>query len=496
MPRIITAEPGSDTTMDAGTQKTNHRDGTGSGRRETGWKALLSADHAATTVMLCLGVALYAFNSFLVTTALPSAVGELGGERLIAWALSLYLAASIVAGSVAALLKQAIGARLALALAALLFLAGTLICAEATSMQDVLAGRILQGIGEGIVAAICYALIPEMYPSALMPKVFGAEAAVWAVGAFGAPAFAGWLTETVSWRAAFLVNVPMILLFLALALAIAPGRSISAEPLRFPGARLGLLAAAFIAVLWAGVRPPAEAVALVAATLVLLLAAVALDRRAGSSMLPETAFRLSSPLGLLLWVVLLMPIAQSANGVYLVFALQEIWGFGPTAAGGLAALMAISWSTVAILVANLADPARQRMMIWIGPAMLIAGMGFSLTAIASGLLSPVFAAQVLIGCGFGVSWAFLSKLSMDLTAAHERDKTSALLPTLQSAGYALGGGLVGLAANSAGLRSGADPALLRDALLVAYGTATLLAIPALFAAIRALQLSAPGKKSG
>ncbi len=54
-------------------------------------------------------------------------------------------------------------------------------------MTEVLIGRALQGVGEGIVAATCYALIPELFPSRLVAKVFGAEAVVWAVAAFGGP---------------------------------------------------------------------------------------------------------------------------------------------------------------------------------------------------------------------------------------------------------------------------------------------------------------------
>ncbi len=87
-------------------------------------------------------------------------------------------------------------------------------------MPQVLAGRVLQGFGEGIIAALCYALIPELFPQRLVPKIFGAEAIVWAAAAFGGPLISGLLTEYWSWRAAFFVNIPAAAIFIALVVAI------------------------------------------------------------------------------------------------------------------------------------------------------------------------------------------------------------------------------------------------------------------------------------
>ena len=160
------------------------------------WGELFTQRYWAATVTLCLGVALFAFNAFLVSTALPTAVREIGGVAVIAWATSIYLALSIVGGAAAARLKARYGARAALIASAVLFLGGTLLAATASSMTEILIGRALQGIGEGIISALCYTLIPELFPGRLIAKVFGAEAVVWATAAFGGPLLAGLVTET------------------------------------------------------------------------------------------------------------------------------------------------------------------------------------------------------------------------------------------------------------------------------------------------------------
>ena len=196
------------------------------------WGELFTQRYWAATVTLCLGVALFAFNAFLVSTALPTAVREIGGVAVIAWATSIYLALSIVGGAAASRLKARYGARAALIASAVLFLGGTLLAATASSMTEILIGRALQGIGEGIISALCYTLIPELFPGRLIAKVFGAEAVVWATAAFGGPLLAGLVTETISWRAAFLINVPVIAIFIALVLIVVPRAS--ADPARAP----------------------------------------------------------------------------------------------------------------------------------------------------------------------------------------------------------------------------------------------------------------------
>lgn len=143
------------------------------------WSEIFTPRYATVTLILCLGVALFAFNAFLASTALPTAVQELEGLALISWALTLYLVFAIMGGAAAALIKQRLGSRNALLVSSAFFLVGTLVAAHAPNMPQVLVGRSLQGLGEGVVAAICFALIPELFPPRLVPKIFGMQAVIW-----------------------------------------------------------------------------------------------------------------------------------------------------------------------------------------------------------------------------------------------------------------------------------------------------------------------------
>jgi len=439
------------------------------------WGELLTRRYAAAVATLCLGVALYALNTFLVSTSLPSAVTELGGVDLISWAFTVYLVAAIVGGAAAAMLKQRLGTRPALLLAASAFLLGTLVAGLAGSMPMVLVGRLFQGAGEGVVAAVCYALIPELFPSRLMPKVFGAEAIVWAAAAFGGPLLSGVLTETVSWRASFLVNVPLILLFVALVAVVVPAEERPRRGAAVPALRLLGCAAGIMLISVAGIAPRSWQAALcVAAAFAVLAAVVLADRRSRTRLFPSDAFTFGSTVGAGLWVVLLMPVAQAATTVYLNITIQHLWGYGPTIAGYISALMALSWSGSAILIAGVARPQAQRRLIRLGPLLLAIGLLGVMASLAAGQPWLLMPCQVLIGTGFGISWAFLSQAVMEAARPGERDAASALLPTLQSGGYAIGAALSGLVANEAGMAGAVTADAIIHAATWVFGIAALL----------------------
>ncbi len=448
----------------------------------SGWSAIVSPRYLGATITLCLGVALLAFNGFLVSTALPTAVDELGGVALLSWATTVFLVFAIMGGAGGALLKARLGARMALVAAASVFLVGSLLAAIAGSMPELLVGRALQGLGEGIVAAICYALIPELFPSALVPKVFGAESVVWALAAFGGPVLSGALTETLSWRAAFAVNLPIGAIFIGLVLTIVPPGLREKSSGRLPIVRLLLIGAVIMAVSVGGLldSPLLTALCLLIAGAT-LFAVIGRDRTAATPLFPSHAFRFNDVVGAGLWVILLMPLAQAGAAVFLVYALQNIFGFGPTLAGVIGAVMAITWSTTAILVANVSEADRPG-LIRLGPVLLVAGLVLLAIAFAIGQLPLVILAQILIGAAYGTSWAYTSQTIMEAARPGERDRASALLPTIQSAGYGIGAAIAGLIANTAGIASAQTTQQLTTALVITFALCAVLSLPAVAAA--------------
>jgi MFS family permease len=318
-------------------------------------------------------------------------------------------------------------------------------------MTEILIGRAMQGIGEGIISALCYTLIPELFPGRLIAKVFGAEAVVWATAAFGGPLLAGLVTETISWRAAFLINVPVIAIFIALVLVVVP--RVAADPARtpMPILRLAAIGAGILLVTFSAIATSAAGkAALVLLAGAVLVATVVHDRNSASPLFPSDAFSLRTRVGAGLWIVFLMPLAQASTAVYLVLTLQTLWCFGATVAGAFNASLALAWSFSAIVVANLSTTAKRATFIACGPVLLVTGLATIVAGLVSDHAVVALAGQIAIGAGYGVAWAFLSQAVMENARDGERDRASSALPTLQSAGYAVGAATAGLVANAAG----------------------------------------------
>ena len=453
------------------------------------WAEIFGPRYLPVTTILALGVTLFAFNAFLSAAALPSAVNELGGIEIISWATTLYLVFAIVGGAAAALLKRRLGSRLALTGLAAVFLIGTLIAASAAGMPQVLVGRAIQGFGEGVVAALCFALIPELFPSRLVPKVFGMQAVVWAVAAFGGPAGAGALTELISWRAAFLINVPFVLIFITMVMLVVPRREEAAEAHGFPGLRLLTIGAGTLLVAVAAVAEPLHAALLLVGAAILLVLSVWLDRRSVERLMPPDAFSLRTAVGSGLWVFLLMPVAGAATAVYLIMLLQQLWGYGPTQAAITGAVMAVGWSLSSVTVANVRQRSTRRILIRTGPLLLALGLVLVLLGLQWTQLPLLLVGQAAIGMGFGISNGYIMLTIMEASSDGERDRTSALLPTTQSAGNALGAALAGVAANAAGYPLAVANADVLASIIPLFIMAVGFALLAFLAALRMVQLA-------
>lgn len=461
------------------------------------WSELFAPAYLAASLTLMLAAAIFAFNAFLVSTAMPTAVGELHGEAYLSWTLTVYIVASITAGASAPLLKARFGARRCLFVASGVFALGTLAAALSPSMELVLIGRAVQGAGEGLVAAVAFALIPQLFPSQLVGKLFGAEAIVWAAAAFGGPVLAGIITEFVSWRAAFLINLPIVAMFLVLVHMAVPQDVRDHDAGLFPGLRLGLVALGMMAISVAAValEEPWQAALVVVGAAVCLTIAVRIDLSAQVSILPRGAFGLASVPGLGLWTIFLLPLAQSVTGVFLVYAVQHLWGYGPAIAGGIGAILAVAWSTGAVIVANYDGMGKRLAFVAIGASVVTAGLIIGLASMTQQLLSLVMLGQLVTGLGMGVAWGSLCQVVMETHPESERDKASALLPTLQSAGYAAGSAVFGLVGNLAGFATDRSPEGLRFAMIVAFAAAVLLALPPLALTLRMGRLHKAGPAS-
>lgn len=137
---------------------------------QAGWSELLGPRYRSTSAVLAGGVGLHAVNIFLTTSLLPTAIGELGHESMYAWSATVFMVASVISSMTVSRLLAHRGPLGAYLFALAPFFAGTMICAIGPSMEVLLVGRAVQGIGGGLLAGSSYAVLREALPERLWAR--------------------------------------------------------------------------------------------------------------------------------------------------------------------------------------------------------------------------------------------------------------------------------------------------------------------------------------
>lgn len=163
-------------------------------------------------VMLAMFVG--AVEATIVATAMPSIAADLGGFSKYSWVFSAYLLMTTVTVLIYGKLSDIFGRKPIFAFGIILFLFGSLMCGLATSMEELIIFRLIQGMGAGAVLPIATTIVGDIYSSEERAKVQGYLSSVWGISAVSGPAIGGILVSTVGWQYVFWVNIPLGILAL------------------------------------------------------------------------------------------------------------------------------------------------------------------------------------------------------------------------------------------------------------------------------------------
>ena len=454
-------------------------------RATASWGQLLGRQHGLTALALTGAVAMHAINVHIVTTILPSVVQEIGGLAWYAWSTTLFVVASIIGAALSVRLLSRWRARAAMLAALLVFALGTLLCAAATSMPMLLAGRAVQGLGGGTVGALSYTLIRLVFPPALWPRAIALISAMWGIATLSGPAVGGLFAQAGHWRMAFGALLPSLLLQLLLVRRqLAPSRLLASSGSSDTGIavqQIALLALSVLLVAAASVASAATWQWLLAATGLLTGAyAIHRERYAARRLLPQGGSSLGHPLGMLYAAVALL-LMGTMTEVFVPYLLQHLHGLRPLTAGYVTALLAGGWSAASVLFSGKSGAAGRTLMFR-GPtlcALALVALALSMLWQGSIALAASGMALAMLGLGVGMAWPHVLNAIMHSAGKEEADAAASAITTVQLYGMAVGAALVGLAANALGLTQHNDPATL------GHSAAWLFAVFALFPAIAA-----------
>ncbi len=174
---------------------------------------------------LMLVMLLASLDQTIVSTALPTIVGELGGLEHLSWVVTAYLLAVTSVTPLYGKLGDLFGRKVVLQGALVLFLAGSALCGLAQGMTELIAFRAIQGLGGGGLMVSAQAAIGDVVPPSERGKYSGLFGAVFGVSSVAGPLIGGFLTTHISWRSIFYVNLPLGIAALAVLAVTLPSVS-------------------------------------------------------------------------------------------------------------------------------------------------------------------------------------------------------------------------------------------------------------------------------
>lgn len=439
---------------------------------------------------LVLLLALAGLDQTLLSTALPLIAADLHGQGLVSWVFSAYLIASTIVIPLYGKLADRLGPRPLLLTAAGLFVGGSLACALSPSIESLVAARALQGLGGGGLMTLTLLAVTALYTPEERARRQGLLGAAYGVATMIGPLIGGVLVQHLSWRWALALNLPAVLLTLAV---LARARFGEAAPRRH-ALDLGgaaLLAAALVALLLAtrdGLAGTAAGWGLLAGSVWLAAGFAAVERRAADPLIPfalfgRAGFSAAAALSLCSGVALFAAV------VFLPLYLQAALHFTPTTS----ALHLLPLMLCLTVAANLCGRALRR-----GHSVrALALAGSAAMAAAFVMLAAVLAlaptrgwafslAVVPLGLGLGGLFPVLTVVSQRSAEPRHIGIATAMPIMLRALGGAVGVSALGtllahrmalLHGGAGAMAQGLEPMCLCVAALALLGSALALALP-------------------
>ncbi len=414
-----------------------------------------SARRWAVTAGVMTGMFLAALEATVVGTAMPTVIASLGGLSHYSWVFSAYLITSTVTVPVWGKLSDLYGRRLFYQLGIAVFLVGSVLSGMSTSMAQLISFRALQGLGAGALIPLGMTIIGDIYTLEERARMQALFSGVWGLSSVLGPIVGGFITDQLSWRWVFYINLPVgLAAALILGLALKEPKRTERPAIDYAGA--GVLMIAISLLMLALVEGGASIatlfstrnIALMAGAIVLTLLFIWIERRAADPIVPFKLFR-NRVVAVSVTAGFLAGVAMFGAISFVPLFAQGALGATATQAGSLLTPLMLSWVGMSIIGG--------RLLLKVGyrPTCIV---GFALLTIGFALLSSfqretarvwLYFDLVMIGAGLG-----LTMLTLLIAVQQAVERTQLGVATSLNQFSRSIGGAVGVAVMGAVLTAG------------------------------------------
>jgi EmrB/QacA subfamily drug resistance transporter len=357
---------------------------------------------------LMLGMLLAALDQTIVSTALPTIVGDLGGLNRLSWVVTAYLLASTISQPIYGKLGDLYGRKRLFQTAIVIFLVGSALCGISQNMNELIGFRALQGLGAGGLMVGALSIIGDIVPPRERGRYQGYMGGVFAIASVIGPLIGGYLTDNLSWRWVFYVNLPVGAVALAvIAVVLHHPTERKSHRIDYEGAVALAIGAGMITLglTWGGTQyawGSWQVLGCFAVGLLAVVAFVGIERRAAEPIIPlklfrNDIFRTASAMSLLVGMALF------GSLVYLPLFFQVVHGVTPTQSG-LWLLPLMGGLLVASIIGGrtISKVGRYRVFPIVGTAAIVIGYGLLSRIDVSSAYLFIAAGMVVLGIGLGL----------------------------------------------------------------------------------------------
>jgi MFS family permease len=377
---------------------------------------------------------LAAMQSLAVTTVMPVVSADLDGDALFAVAFAGTLATSVIGMVAVGAWCDRGGVLAPLTTSVVLFVIGLVVAGLAPSMEWLVVGRLVQGLGTGGQTVALYVVVARVYPPRLHGRVFAAFSAAWVVPSLIGPFLAGAVTEFLHWRWVFLGVAVLTVIAFAMVVLRLHGLPLHTDDPATGRVAPRLACAVAVAVGALALSLAGElggyAWAVVAASVVVIAVA-------SRPLLPRGTLRAARGLPSVVLMRGLIAGALFGAEIYVPYLLIDRYGFSPTWAGLGLTSAAIAWAAAADVQGRFGDRIGNARITLIGSTLLIAATAVAgLTAMLG--LHPVvlIAGWALAGAGMGLMYPRLTVLTLAYSTPQNQGFNSSALSISDSVGAA------------------------------------------------------------